>query len=113
MSRNRPGIPSTEVDPPVNPYTNATRCRTVAAQMILTDLHRHLDGSLRLETLRGLAREAGVEVPDDIYFHAGMGLQDALTRFQITLSVLQTPGAVRRVASEMCTSTTTCAITPF
>lgn len=64
----------------------------------LVDLHRHLDGSLRRETLLELAGH----VPDDLLFHAGMGLSEALARFAFTLSVLQTAGAVRRVASEIC-----------
>lgn len=64
----------------------------------LTDLHRHLDGSLRLETLRELAGH----VPADFAFTVGMGLDAALSRFAFTLSVLQTPAAVRRVAAEIC-----------
>ncbi len=73
--------------------------------MNYTDLHRHLDGSVRLSTLRELADEVGVELPLDeaeIRFYAGMGLDQALARFGITLSVLQTPDAVRRVAAEIC-----------
>ncbi|MEZ4452133.1 MAG: hypothetical protein R3B09_21895 [Nannocystaceae bacterium] len=66
------------------------------------DLHRHLDGSLRLETLRALAAAARVEVPTVIGFSAGMGLHAALERFALTLSILQTPAAVRRVAAEIC-----------
>jgi adenosine deaminase len=68
----------------------------------LSDLHRHLDGSLRLETLRELAAAAGVEVPDEIAFQPGMGLSAALERFRLTLSVLQDEAAVRRVAAEIC-----------
>lgn len=68
----------------------------------LSDLHRHLDGSLRPATLAALADEIGVAAPADLAFHAGMGLADALARFAVTLSVLQDPGAVRRVAREMC-----------
>lgn len=66
------------------------------------DLHRHLDGSLRLETLVELAAAAGLELPADIGFRPGMGLEEALARFELTLAVLQTPDAVRRVASEIC-----------
>jgi adenosine deaminase len=66
------------------------------------DLHRHLDGSLRRETLEELARGVGVAVPEDVGFSAGMGLERALACFGITLSVLQRLDAVRRVASEMC-----------
>jgi adenosine deaminase len=71
----------------------------------LTDLHRHLDGSLRWSTLLELASNQGVQIPsrvDDVRFFSGMGLEEALGRFAITLSVLQGPDAVRRVASEMC-----------
>jgi adenosine deaminase len=68
----------------------------------LADLHRHLDGSLRSSTLEELASRAGVRVPADLAFRAGMGLAEALSKFAFTLSLLQSPEAVRRVASEMC-----------
>lgn len=68
----------------------------------LADLHRHLDGSLRPSTLAELAARAGREVPADLPFTAGMGLAEALSRFAFTLSVLEEPAAVERVASEMC-----------
>lgn len=68
----------------------------------LSDLHRHLDGSLRKATLEELAAHVGVSLPADIRFRAGMGLDGALACFRLTLSVLQTLEAVRRVAAEMC-----------
>lgn len=68
----------------------------------LADLHRHLDGSLRPATLAELAARAGIAVPPDLAFSPGMGLAAALSRFQLTLSLLQTPEAVARVAAEMC-----------
>lgn len=68
----------------------------------LADLHRHLDGSLRLSTLRDLAERARVSLPERIGFSPGMGLAEALSCFQTTLAVLQTPGAVQRVAAEIC-----------
>lgn len=64
----------------------------------LAELHLHLDGSLRMSTVREWAKS----VPDDLLFHAGMGLSEALSRFAFTLSLLQEPAAVRRVASEIC-----------
>ena len=70
-----------------------------------TDLHRHLDGSLRLETLLSLAEQQNIILPQnhkDIFFFQGMGLQAALSRFALTLSVLQHPDAVKQVAEEMC-----------
>ncbi len=71
---------------------------------MLSDLHRHLDGSLRYPTLVELARAAGVTVPPqaELGFFPGMGLSAALSRFRITLSVLQTEAAVSRVADEIC-----------
>ncbi len=69
------------------------------------DLHRHLDGSLRETTLRALAEaDGGVALPgiDELRFRAGMTLDEALARFEVTLSVLQDLDAVRRVADEIC-----------
>ena len=71
----------------------------------LADLHRHLDGSLRWSTLEELAKEYGVRrLPPrrHLRFRRGMGLADALAMFRHTLSVLQHPAAVKRVASEIC-----------
>jgi adenosine deaminase len=68
----------------------------------LADLHRHLDGSLRPTTLLALAAGLGKPVPEDLLFHPGMGLDEALTRFAFTLSLLQQPEAVERVAAEIC-----------
>lgn len=70
--------------------------------MNLVDLHRHLDGSLRPATVRELADALGRVVPADLAFTAGMGLAQALARFEFTLALLQSPAAVRRVAAEMC-----------
>jgi adenosine deaminase len=68
----------------------------------LPDLHRHLDGSLRPTTVRELAARIGRPVPDDLGFRPGMGLGAALAQFEFTLSLLQEPAAVRRVADEIC-----------
>jgi adenosine deaminase len=67
-----------------------------------SDLHRHLDGSIRPSTLADFASERGIEVPADLVFRPGMGLDEALSRFAFTLSLLESPEAVRRVASEIC-----------
>lgn len=69
---------------------------------LLSDLHRHLDGSLRPDTLAELAAALGYPVPNDLKFHPGMGLAEALSRFSFTLSLLRTPAAVQRVAREIC-----------
>ena len=68
----------------------------------LPDLHRHLDGSLRPSTLAELAARAGKTVPHDLRFVPGMGLEAALSRFAFTLSLLQQPAEVTRIAREIC-----------
>lgn len=68
----------------------------------LSDLHRHLDGSLRLATVRELAGRLDIPIPEPLGFAAGIGLDQALARFAFTLSLLREPEAVRRVAAEMC-----------
>ena len=68
---------------------------------MISDLHCHLDGSLSLSTLQELAEARGISLPAQLCFYAGMGLQEALSRFAITLSVLQSPESVRRVAREI------------
>ncbi|MFH1842194.1 MAG: hypothetical protein ABIF77_03230, partial [bacterium] len=73
-----------------------------AALSDLSDLHRHLDGSLRLSTVEELAGRLGIPIPDPLYFRPGMGLEAALSCFDFTLSLLQDPAAVTRVAAEMC-----------
>lgn len=72
------------------------------ANLPLSDLHRHLDGSLRPATMMELAEEKGLQIPDPLHFSPGMGLEEALSRFEFTLELLRGPEAVRRVASEMC-----------
>lgn len=75
-----------------------------------TDLHVHLDGSLRLETIIELAAEQGVTLPatdpEGLARAIHMGelcddLNDYLTAFDITLSVLQTEKALYRAAYEL------------
>jgi adenosine deaminase len=68
----------------------------------LVDLHRHLDGSLRLSTLSEFARDDGVRVPEALSFFPGMGLEQALARFAFTLARLNSPDRVARVAHEIC-----------
>jgi len=75
-----------------------------------TDLHVHLDGSLRLSTILELAREQGVTLPADTPegLRAAMNLgRDAgnlveyLKAFEITLQVLQNEEALYRAAYEL------------
>jgi adenosine deaminase len=75
-----------------------------------TDLHCHLDGSLRLETILSLAEEQGVSLPAETpealakAIHRGevcASLEDYLTAFDVTLAVLQTEEALYRAAHEL------------
>jgi adenosine deaminase len=75
-----------------------------------TDLHVHLDGSLRLETILDLAQKDGVELPaktvDELKraMHCGENtgsLVEYLKAFDITLQVLQTEEALVRAAREL------------
>lgn len=68
----------------------------------LSDIHRHLDGSLRPSTVAELAAGLGVVVPDDLLFAPGMSLQAALSKFAFTVSLLQSPESLSRVAHEIC-----------
>ena len=75
-----------------------------------TDLHVHLDGSMRLDTILELAEERGVKLPADDRdglakaIHMGElceSLTDYLTAFDVTLSVLQDTPALYRAAYEL------------
>ena len=73
------------------------------------ELHVHLDGSLRPETLIELAQSASVNLPskDPVEVARFMkadsvrDLTEYLERFALTIAVLQTPEALERVAYEM------------
>jgi adenosine deaminase len=74
------------------------------------DLHVHLDGSLRLETILELADKEGVKLPakdvEGLRESIGCGkhfgsLVDYLKGFAITLQVMQTESALERIAFEL------------
>jgi len=73
------------------------------------ELHVHLDGSLRPETMLELAAEYGKPMPADDaeslrnYMHVqdARNLVEYLERFSITLSVMQTADALERIAYEL------------
>ena len=75
-----------------------------------TDLHVHLDGSLRIPTILDLAADQGIELPATEVegmrkaLHAGENtgsLVKYLEAFDITLKVLQSEAALHRVAYEL------------
>src|SRR5262245_32938598 len=79
-------------------------------QLPKTDLHVHLDGSLRLETIIDLARAHRVELPtfepSELRKVMNLGqncgsLVEYLKAFDITLRVMQSEDALYRVAYEL------------
>jgi adenosine deaminase len=75
-----------------------------------TDLHVHLDGSLRIETILELAKEQGVQLPADTveglrpFVQMGeecKSLVEYLKAFDVTLSVMQTYDSLVRTAFEL------------
>jgi len=74
------------------------------------ELHCHLDGSVRPATLAELASEYGVKLPcspaaDDVAkmmcVTDAATLEEYLTRFEYTISVMQTAEALERIAYEL------------
>ena len=74
------------------------------------ELHCHLDGSLRIPTILDLAKQDKVTLPTSssdklskllVIGKTRGSLEDYIKRFDITLSVMQTPEALRRTAYEL------------
>lgn len=74
-----------------------------------TDLHVHLDGSLRLETLIELARQEGVQLPsyevaglrETVFKDRYQDLPDYLKGFAYTVAVMRSPENLERIAYEL------------
>ena len=72
------------------------------------ELHVHLDGCLRPQTMLELARVQGVRLPADtpqglaqaLHVKHAKSLEEYLTKYEITLSVMQTAAALERIAYE-------------
>ncbi|MGH8251285.1 MAG: adenosine deaminase family protein [Steroidobacteraceae bacterium] len=89
---------------PELPITNA-----FIAALPKTDLHVHLDGSLRIPTLIELAREERVELPsytegglrETVYKERYTSLGDYLKGFKFTVAVMQSAESLERIAAEL------------
>lgn len=82
---------------------------TLIRRLPKTDLHVHLDGSLRLSTLIELARERRVELPssseegllEGVYRERYRNLNEYLAGFRYTVAVMADAEALERVAFEL------------
>jgi len=82
--------------------------RDLVARMPKAELHVHLDGCLRPETMLELAAAYGVSLPADapdtlaeyMIVKDARNLEEYLARFGVTLSVMQTVEALERIAFE-------------
>jgi adenosine deaminase len=72
------------------------------------DLHRHLEGSLRMETLREIARQYALPLPDSydlarlvqIQANDPQTMENFLAKFQVLRQFYQSPEIIQRVAYE-------------
>lgn len=88
---------------------NTVVTRDHLAALPKTDLHIHLDGSLRPGTLIELASERDAPLPtadpdalaEFMRISDARGLEDYLTRFEITLTVMQDAEAIERISYEL------------
>ena len=93
------------------PLANVPVTEELLRSLPKTDLHCHLDGSLRLKTILELADIQGVKLPakDEaglakaIHMGESVGsLEEYLKAFDVTLSVMQTEESLYRTAYELC-----------
>jgi adenosine deaminase len=95
---------------PTGPARNTPDLRATLEALSKVDLHRHLEGSLRLETLAGIAREHGVDLPsydlDELRPYVQVtadyqpGFHSFLEKFNLLRRFYQTRQAIERIAYE-------------
>ena len=87
-----------------------TISKEILKKLPKAELHCHLDGSLRVSTILELAAQQKVQLPannqQDLHNILAIkgkmkNLEEYLEKFDITLSVLQTPESLSRVAFEL------------
>ena len=89
--------------------TEPALTRELVASLPKSDLHVHLDGSMRIETLIDLASQYGVKLPSKspeglrklVFKRAYENLPEYLKGFEFTVACLQEPEALERAAFEL------------
>ncbi|MFP2924840.1 adenosine deaminase [Pyxidicoccus sp. 3LG] len=107
---NATGIPSSARRTDFTPPPTLAVTEELLLALPKTDLHCHLDGSMRVKTILELAEQQKVKLPADTEdglakaIHMGevcKSLEEYLVAFDVTLSVLQTADALYRSAYEL------------
>ena len=79
-------------------------------QLPKVELHCHLDGSLRVDSILDIAQKNNIELPTSNKVKLNkllsignkrVTLEEYIARFDITLSVMQTPSALSRISYEL------------
>lgn len=94
----------------MSPAVDPARLRSLIRALPKSDLHLHLDGSLRLETLIELSRAAKVELPSNtpgglretVFKDRYRNLPEYLEGFRYTVAALQTAESLERATYELC-----------